>query len=54
MARNESQRMWLVKKPTAHSEMVDVCWECDWADLGHAFKGGLDGSEVSGLYHHEQ
>jgi len=43
-------RMWLVTFPTAISELCDVLWECNWTDLGNAFKGGLDGSEVYGLY----
>jgi hypothetical protein len=52
-ARNQP-RMWLVTWPTAVSEMADVCWECDWIELGHAFKGGLEGAEVCDLYHSEQ
>lgn len=48
------KKMWLVTWPTAISELADVLWECDWISLGNAFKGGLDGSEVCGLYHNEQ
>lgn len=43
--------MYLVTRPTEHSEFADVCWECDWTSLGNCFKGGLEGSEVVGLYH---
>lgn len=46
--------MWLVTRPGPDSEMADVCWACNWVDLGHAFKGGLEGEEVYGLYYHEQ
>lgn len=45
--------MWLVTKPTADSELADVLWGCDWVSLGHAFKGGLEGSEVVGLFDRE-
>jgi hypothetical protein len=44
-------RMWLVTRPTAKSEFCDVCWECDWTELGNCFRGGLEGSQVVGLYH---
>jgi hypothetical protein len=48
-----NRKMWLVTKPGPLSEMADVCWECNWIDLGNAFKGGLEGAEVVGLYYHE-
>ena len=44
------KRMWLVTRPTAESELADVLWECDWTELGHAFRGGLEGAEVVGLF----
>ena len=48
-----ARRMWLVVKPTKHSELCDVLWECNWVELGNCFKGGLEGSEVYGLYYHK-
>ena len=51
--RNQSH-MWLVIRSTPTSELADCCWECDWTALANAFKGGLEGSEVYGLYHHEE
>lgn len=48
-ARTQTQ-MWLVTRPTADSELADVLWACSWTDLGNAFKGGLEGWEVVGLY----
>jgi len=49
-----TKSMWLVTKPTADSELVDILWECDWVHLGNWFRDGGDGSEIVGLYHHEQ
>jgi hypothetical protein len=49
-ATDTQATMWLVTKPTPNSELCDVLWECNWTDLGNAFKGGLNGSEVVGLY----
>ena len=48
------KRMWLVTRPTPTSEFADVCWECDWIDLGNCFRGGLEGSEVYGLYYNRK
>jgi hypothetical protein len=45
--------MWLVLKPTVESELADCCWGCDWPALAAAFRGGLDGREVFGLYRHK-
>ena len=50
-ATTTQPKMWLVTNPTDDSELCDVLWECDWTDLGNAFKGGLDGATVVGLYY---
>jgi hypothetical protein len=43
-------RFWLVCKPSAFSELADICFETDIGGLYLQFKGGLDPSEILAVY----
>jgi len=54
MAKATAKEFWIVTRPTQHSVIEDICFKTDWRGLALQFRGGLDGEEVYGLYHHEQ
>ena len=43
-------KIWIVEKPTKHSEMADVVWSTDLKGLRLQFLGGLKAGNIIGAY----
>ena len=42
--------LWFVTKPRPLSELGDICFSTSWAGLQRQFRGGLEASEIVGVY----
>lgn len=41
---------WVVTQPTPASEFNDICFECTFAGLKFQYLGGLQTSDIHGIY----
>ena len=48
------QTFWVVTKPTANSELGDICFECDFKRFALQVRGGLDVDDISAIFADEQ
>ena len=44
------EQFWVVLKPSPGSELVDVCFACDFGRLLDQVRGGLKKDEIAGIY----
>jgi len=44
------EKFWVVTHATPESEFLDVCFQADIRQLGLQFRGGLDHTDIVGIY----
>lgn len=48
------ETFWIVTTPTAHSELGDICFACNFKQFALQVRGGLDVDAIVGLYADEE
>ena len=48
------ETFWIVTLPTAHSELADCCFQCDFKTFALQVRGGLEADEIVGIYADEE